>query len=112
MPGDPHLGALCGTRRPSQSFERVAGDGFVFLRTQDQSDRRILAVVRPVFPSVVQIQVHLTGVSVGELAKLQIDDHQTTQAPVEEQQINAIPLVTDAQPPLPSNEAEVAAQFQ
>ena len=91
--------------------ERIAGDGFVFLRTQNQPDRRILAVLHPVLSSVVQIQVHLTGVGVGELAELQVDDHQTTQAPVEKQQINAVPLVTDAEPPLPANEAEVAAQF-
>lgn len=56
--------------------------------------------------------MHLAGVGVGELADLQVDDDEAAQAAVEEQQINAEPLVPDAQAPLPADEGEVAAQFE
>ena len=34
-------------------------------------------------PRVIEIQVHLSGVSVSEFSDLQVDDHQTSQTPVE-----------------------------
>ena len=56
--------------------------------------------------------MHLPGVGVSETTDLQVDDYQTSQPPVKEQQVHPVPLVTDAQTPLAAHEAEVTAQFQ
>jgi hypothetical protein len=56
--------------------------------------------------------VHLAGVGIGELAELQIDDDQAAELAVEEEQVDSIPLVADAQPFLPADKRKVAAQFQ
>ena len=64
----------------------------------------------PVFPRIVEIEVHLSGVGVGEFADLQVDDHQTSQATMEKEQVHPIPFVADAQTLLPADEAEIAAQ--
>jgi len=47
--------------------------------------------------NVVEIEVHLSGVGMGEFAHLQVDDHQTPQATMEKDQVHPIPFVTDAQ---------------
>ena len=56
---------------------------------------------------IVEIEVHLSGVGMRESADLQVDDHQASKLPMKEQQIHPIPFVTDAEAPLPANEAEV-----
>ena len=56
--------------------------------------------------------MHLSCIGMGEPANLQVDDHQASKSPVKEQQIHPIPLVTDAQGPLPAHEAEIPAEFQ
>src|SRR5882724_11972592 len=48
----------------------------------------------------------------GEFSNLQIDDDQTTKTAVKEQQVDAVPLIADPQPPLPGKEGELAAEFQ
>ena len=60
-------------------------------------------------PGVVKVQVHLAGIGVGELADLEVDDHQAPEAAVEEQQIDAEPLVADAQAPLAADEGKVVS---
>jgi hypothetical protein len=42
----------------------------------------------------------------------QVDHHETTQGSMKKEQVDAVPLVTNAQPPLPSDESEVAAEFE
>ena len=56
--------------------------------------------------------MHLPGIGMGETAELQIENHEAAQAAVKEEQIHPIPFVVDAQPPLASDEGEVAAEFQ
>jgi hypothetical protein len=56
--------------------------------------------------------VHLAGVGVRELVELQIDDDEAAQAPVEEQQVDPVPRVADAQPALATDEREVAAELE
>ena len=63
-------------------------------------------------PRIVQVEVHLPGVGVGERSDLQVDDHEASQAAVKEQQVHPVPLAADAQPPLPAQEAEVVSQLQ
>ena len=48
----------------------------VLLGTQDEPDWWVLVGQRPVLPRVVEVEVHLPCVGVGELADLQVDDHQ------------------------------------
>jgi hypothetical protein len=85
----------------SEGAHRFAG--------QDDADRWILALVGPVLAGVVDVQVHLAGVGVGELAELEVDDDQAAELAVEK--IEPIPLVADAEPFLPADKREVAAQF-
>jgi len=54
----------------------------------------------------------LPGVGVRQLANLQVDHDQATPSAVKEEQVDAMPLVTDPQTPLSSDEGEVAAKFQ
>ncbi|HWR92319.1 MAG TPA: hypothetical protein VN300_07820 [Desulfobacterales bacterium] len=68
--------------------------------------------MNPVLSGIVEIEVHLAGVRVGEFPDLQVDDHQASQAAVEKEQVDSIPFVANAQAFLPANEAEVAAELK
>src|SRR3546814_6786799 len=59
---------------------------------------------------VVAIQVHLAYVGMGQRAELQVDDDQAAQLAMEEQQIDAIPSLVDAQTSLPPDEGKAIAQ--
>ena len=90
----------------------IVGHGFIALGTEDETHRRILVFVCPVFARIVQIEIHLPGIGVGEFADFQIDDDEAPESPVEEQQVDAIPLVADPQPLLPGDEGELIPQLQ
>jgi hypothetical protein len=49
---------------------------------------------------------------VGEPVQLQVDDDQAPQAAMEEQEVDPIPAIPDAQPALPPHEGEVATELQ
>jgi len=66
----------------------------------------------PVFPRIVEMEVHLAVVGVGKFSNLQVDDHETSQAAVGKEQVHPVPFVADAQPLLPADKAEIAAQLQ
>ena len=51
----------------------MVGDGFMFFRAEDQSERGILVGQSPVFTSLVQIQIQLSRIVVGEFSDLQIN---------------------------------------
>ena len=57
---------------------------------------------------VVQVDVHLTGVGMREPPELQVEDDQTAQAAVEEQEIHPIPLVVDPEAALSAAQRAVA----
>ena len=57
-----------GENFAGQPFESVVGHGRILFGAQDKADGRVLASKRPVLARVVQVQVHLPGVGVGELA--------------------------------------------
>ena len=61
---------------------------------------------------VVQIQVHLAGIGVRELAEFQVHDDEASKPAVEENQIDPIPFGSYAQSLLSSHEGEIAAQLQ
>lgn len=58
--------------------------------------------MRPVLARVVQVEVHLTGVRVGESAQFEVDDHEAPNAPVKEQEVHSVPGIIDSQTPLTS----------
>ena len=95
-----------------QSVERVTSDGFVFLAAKNETDRRIFVGACPMFARVVQIHVHLAGISVGELAALEIDDDKATEFAMKEEQIDPIPFVADTEPALAADKSEIAAELQ
>src|SRR5581483_9940669 len=94
-----------------QTFEGVFGNSGIFFGTEDQSDRRVFIQICPVLPGVVQVQVHLAGVRMGELSDFQVDDDEAPQAPVEEEQVDAVPFIANAQTLLASDKCEIAAEF-
>jgi hypothetical protein len=47
----------------------------------------------PVLRRVVQVQIHLACVCVGEPARLQIDQDQTAEPPMKQEQVDPIPLI-------------------
>src|SRR5437899_778669 len=103
---------LAGEDLARQAFEGVAGDGLVLLRAEDQADGRVLARLHPVIAGIVEVEVHLAGIGVGELADLEVDDDQAPEPAVEEEEVDPVPLVTDAQAALAADEGELAAEFQ
>lgn len=48
----------------------------------------------------------------GQRTELQIDDDEAPQLAMEEQQINPIPRLVDAKPPLPPDKGEAIAKFE
>ena len=95
-----------------QPVQRVMGNGFVFLRAENETDRRIFVGACPMFARVVQIHVHLAGVGVGEPAALEIDDDEAPELAMKEQQIDPIPFVADTETALASDKSEIAAELQ
>jgi hypothetical protein len=87
----------------------IAGDRAVLFGTENEADRRILIRQGPMFASIVQVEIHLSGIGVRELADLQIDNNETAQTPIEEQQVDAVPFRAYAEPPLARNECEIVA---
>ena len=81
-------------------------------RTEDEANRRVFAGLHPMLAGVVEVEVHLTRVRVAELANFQVRKEQAMQTAVEEDQIDAEPIIVDAQPALAANECKIVAQLQ
>src|SRR5439155_18500349 len=90
----------------------VTGDRFIFLTAKNETDGRVFIVACPMLASVVQIHVHLARIGMGKPAALEIDDDKAAELAMKEHQIDAIPFVADAEPALPTDKSEVAAEFQ
>ena len=50
----------------------------------------------------------MSGVRVGKLAELQVDDDEASEPSMKKQQINSVPLVPDAQPVLTPDKRKIA----
>ena len=103
---------LGGEHLVGQRVQGVMDEGVVLLGAEDQADGRVLVGLGPVLLGVTQVDVHLAGVGVGELAGLDVNDDQATESAVVEEQVDPVPVVADAEPLLPAQEGEVAAEFQ
>src|ERR1700722_12498505 len=55
--------------------------------------------------------MHLPCVRMRKFSDLQINDHQTAEPTVKEEQVDAIPFLADAKPFLSADKCEVAAEF-
>lgn len=64
------------------------------------------------FLRVITVHVHLPDIRMIQLGQFEIDDYETAQSSMEEEQIYTKPTVSDAQSPLPPYEREVAAQLK
>jgi len=64
-----------------------------------------------VLPRIVQVEVHLSDVSWRELPDLEVDDHERSQPPVEENEVDSEPSVADSKPPLTADEREIASEL-
>lgn len=82
------------------------------LGAEDQAYGRVFAGFGPVLAGVVEVEMHLAGVGVAELANLQVGQEQAPQAAMEENKIDAKPIVIEAKPPLATDKGEIVAQFQ
>ena len=56
--------------------------------------------------------MYLSSISVSEFVELKVNVNQATKSTMKKQQINAIPLVTNAQATLTTNESEVVAKLE
>jgi hypothetical protein len=61
---------------------------------------------------LVQVEIHLSCVCVGEPSDFQINDNQAVQSAMKEQQIDSVPFVAGAQSPLTRNKGKVIAEFK
>lgn len=96
-----HCVVLGGKHLVGQAVERIACDRFVGSCTKDQADWRVFARQCPVFLRVIAVHVHLPDIRMIQLGQFEIDDSETAQSSMEEEQIYTKPTVSDAQSPLP-----------
>src|SRR5207249_1240778 len=94
------------------ALQGVPGDADPLLGAKDQPDRRILVGTGPVMAGVVEVQVHLADVASSDSVKFQIDQHEAAKPAVKKDEIDAEPLVIDAQPLLAADEGEIVPQLQ
>src|SRR5439155_4192275 len=95
-----------------QTFHRVVRQRIVLISAENQTDRRILANLRPMLASKVAVNVHLSDVRMSESANFDINDYEATQPTMEKHQVHPKPLMADPQPLLPPNEGKLVAEFE
>ena len=74
----------------------VVGFCGALLRAEDQANWRILAGLHPVFAGVVEVHMHLPRICIAKPIYLEIHDQQGFQVAVEEDEIDAEPIVGSA----------------
>ena len=103
---------FCSENLVGEVVERIVGFGRTLARTKNQTDRRIFAFLHPVLAGVIEIEVHLSGIRISESIRLEVDDYQTAQTPVEEKKIDPKPSIVEAKSLLASEKGEVVTQLQ
>lgn len=58
---------------------------------------------------IIAVHMNLPHIGMSQAAQLQVDDDQTAQLAMEEQQIHPVPGLVDTQPTLPPDEGEALA---
>jgi len=96
----------------AHSPKRILNQRVFFIRTQNQPNRIIFAgKFFPVF-EIVEIHVHLAGISMGKFTELEIDRHQTFKYPMIEQQIEAKVPAVDRDSFLPGDKGKTEAELE
>jgi len=95
-----------------QTIQCVSSDCFVFRCAEDEPNRRIFIGSHPILASEIQIQVHLSRISVSKFSNFEIDDHETPQSAMEKEEIDSKPLVSDSELSLASDERKVISEFK
>ena len=103
---------LTGEDLVPEIAERVVGHSIVLFRAEDQADRRVLIGEGPVLASIGEVKIHLSGIGVAEAPDFEVDDDQTAKPAVKEEQVNALPFVSDPEPPLAADEGELVPEFE
>jgi len=65
-----------------------------------------------VLAGVIEIEIHLASVSVGEAAEFQVYEDEAPKATMEEEQVHTVPVVPNPEPLLSGHEGEVIAKFE
>ena len=95
----------------TQTGRRVADERVVFLRAQNQPDRRDVPRGHFLLAVVVEVHVHLPGVGVGERPELEVDQHVALEDAVVEDQVDEVVVVVEGDALLPRLEAKAAAHL-
>jgi len=56
--------------------------------------------------------MHLSCIRVAETSQFEINNHQTPKPPMKENEIDTIPLITNAHPFLPANKGKIPAKLK
>lgn len=90
----------------------VAGDGFVFLRAEDEADGGVIAADLVKVFIQADVAVHLADILMGELADFEIDEDEALQEVVVEDEIDAEFVVLEDEAFLPRDKTEAAPEFE
>jgi len=61
---------------------------------------------------VVEIEIHLAGIGMGEFPELQLHNNQRSKSTVKEEQVNSIPCRADPKAFLSRHEGEIVPELQ
>ena len=87
----------------------VLDQQFVLVAAEDDADGRVVAFDVFLVGEVAEIEVHLADVVVLDFSQLEVDEHETTENAVVEDQVDSIVSVVDGHPVLPADEGEALA---
>lgn len=91
---------------------RIASNGFVLARAQNNSDGRIVFGKFKLIRIEPHVKIHLADILGSELPCFQIDEHETLQEVVVENQVDEIILLAIADSLLTSDKRESFSQFE
>ncbi len=86
--------------------------GLVLVTAEHDADRRLVTVSHHVLLEIIQVEVHLPGVGVGEGADFQVNQHMAAEPPVVKHEVDAIVLVADGDAELARLETKTGADFE
>ena len=90
----------------------VFDDGVALVRTEDDADGRVVALVHFLAGVVVDVHLHLPDVLMGEIARFEVDEDEAFQDIVIEHEVDMKVAPVEVDVLLPCNEGEPAPKFQ
>ena len=92
--------------------ERILDDGVALVRTEDDADGRVVALVHLLAGLVVDVHLHLSDVLMGEIARFEVDKDEAFQNIVIEHEVDMKVPPVEVDVLLPCDEGEAAPKFQ